>query len=69
MCGIAPTLLILHSDSCSLQTKVIAAATAFGIMASQGPCGAEGVGLKLSSDGAEESNDIWFHRNCFKPPV
>lgn len=41
----------------------------FGIMASQGPRGAEGVGLKLSLDGAGERNDIWFHHNCFQQPV
>lgn len=35
-----------------------------GIMATQAPYGAEGVGLRLLSGAAEKSNVIRFHRNC-----
>jgi hypothetical protein len=38
-------------------------------MASQVPCGAERVGLRLLSGEAEKSNVIWFCHNCLSSLV
>lgn len=61
---ISPTLLILHSDSGSLETT--AKNGICGIRNNGQPSALWGTrsGLRLLSRAGEKSNVIWFHHNC-----